>query len=324
MKRRSLLAALAAPCLAPAAARAQRLPMSESIRIFVGFAAGGGADTVARAVAAQLERRLGRRVSVENRTGSTASLPGQIVKKGPADGSQLALLSSTTLVSRLATRDFPYDPVRDLMPVTLVGRFPLALALSPTLGIGTFEGYLQWIRSGDAARHRLGNTSSNAFIDILNILLDRSIGEVLERTDYRGAVPLVADLEQGRIPAGVTTVTSFLPAHRGGRVRIVMTTGTRRLAVAPDIPTATELGYPRLDMTEWFAFFAPPSTPESLVTEWNRQLRAVLADPAVADVLDRIGLAVETCTPADLETLVNSHRRDWVARMETIGMKPVN
>ena len=324
MRRRSLLAALVAPCIVPGTARAKRSSMPENIRIFVGFAAGGGADTIARSIAAQLERRLGRRVSVENRSGSAASLPGEIVKKGPADGSQLAFLSSTTLVSRLATRDFPYDPVRDLMPVTLVGRFPLAFALSPTLGIDTFDGYLRWTRSGDSARRRLGNTSSNAFVDILNLLLDRSTGEVLVRTDYRGAAPLVADLEQGRLPACVTTVTSLLPAHRGGRVRIVMITGAHRLAVAPDLPTAAELGYPRLDMTEWFAFFAPPSTPEALVTEWNRQLRAALADPAVTGVVEQLGLAVETSTSADLETLVDSHHRDWSTRIATIGMTPVN
>src|SRR5471032_1497138 len=104
LSRRLLLAgALAAPTIIPSLARGQTALPDKTIRIFVGFEAGGGADTIAHAIATQLERRLSHRVTVENRPGSAAALPGEIVMKGPTDGSQLAFLSSTTLVSRLAT-----------------------------------------------------------------------------------------------------------------------------------------------------------------------------------------------------------------------------
>src|SRR5262249_6155991 len=144
LDRRSLLTlgTLAVPVLSSGVARAQGALPDRAIRIFIGFEAGGGADSVARAIATRLQRRLGRHVSVESRTGSFGALPGEIVRKGPADGSQLALLSSTTLVSKLATKDFPYDPVNDLAPVTEIGTFSIAFAVSPTLGVETFADYI--------------------------------------------------------------------------------------------------------------------------------------------------------------------------------------
>jgi tripartite-type tricarboxylate transporter receptor subunit TctC len=325
MKRRSLIAfgALAAPALVPGLARAQSVLPNRSVRIFVGFEPGGGADLTARAVATQLERRLSRRVSVENRTGASGAVPGELIKKAPPDGSQLALLSSTTLVAKLATKDFPFDPLKDVAPVMQVGDFPIALAVSRKSGLTTFEEYLKWLKEGDAQRRKIAVSSNVAFVQVLNVLLSKAIGESLEVVSYRGAVAAVADLEESRISASVNTVTSLLPSHRGGRVRILMTTGAKRLAVASDIPTASELGYPKLDMREWFGFFAPPATPPSIISELNNRLSLAVGDPAVGDVLRPLGLEIETSTPAEFAARVASHQTEWEVRMRTAGMQPI-
>src|SRR4029450_11141470 len=163
----------ALPALAAGAARAQTPPRDreKDLRIFVGFEPGGGADSVARGIAPQYQARASRRVIVENRTGQFGALPGEIVKKAPPDGGDLALLSSTTLVSRLATPNFPFDPIRDLAPVTRVGNFAIAFAVAPQLGIETFKEYLDWIREGDASRRRIAVSSNTTFIEVLNVLL---------------------------------------------------------------------------------------------------------------------------------------------------------
>ena len=116
MKRRSLFAfgVLAAPAIKPVLARAQSVLPNKSMRIFVGFEPGGGADLTARTIATQLERRLSRHITVENRPGSFGGVPGELMKKAVPDGTQLALMSSTSLVSRLATKDFPFDPTKDV------------------------------------------------------------------------------------------------------------------------------------------------------------------------------------------------------------------
>jgi tripartite-type tricarboxylate transporter receptor subunit TctC len=321
MKRRSLMAfgALAAPLIVPGLARAQSVLPSRSLRFLVGFEPGGGGDLTARAIATQVERRLSRHVSVENKTGASGAVPGEILKKAAPDGSQLALLSSTTLIAKLTMKDYPFDPLKDIAPVIQVGDFPIAFAVSRKLGVSTFAEYLQWVKEGDASRRKIAVSSNVAFIQVLNVL----IGESLEVVSYRGPIAAVSDVEQGRIPASCNTVTSLLPAHRGGRVRILMTTGAKRLQVANDIPTASELGYPKLDMREWFGFFAPPATPAPIITEWNRRLSLAIGDAAVGDVLRPLGLELETSTPAELGARLASHQMEWELRMKTAGMDPV-
>jgi tripartite-type tricarboxylate transporter receptor subunit TctC len=325
MKRRSLFAlgVLAAPAIIPGLARGQGAFPSKSIRIFVGFEPGGGADLTARTIATQLERRLSRRITVENRPGSFGGVPGELMKKAPPDGSQLALMSSTSLVSRLATKDFPFDPTTDVAPVMLVGNFSIGFAVARGIGADTFPDYLKWLKEGDSGRRKIAVSSNLAFIRILNALLTQATGETLQPVSYRGPVAAVSDMEQGRIPATVNTMTSLLPSHRGGRIRILMTTGARRLAVAPDVPTATELGYPKLDMDEWFAFFAPPATPPALVADLNHKLSLALSDGAVQDDVRPLGLEIETSTPEELAARVISHQKAWEARMKAAGMASV-
>ena len=325
MKRRSVMAfgALAAPLIIPGLARAQSLLPGKSLRFLVGFEAGGGGDLTARAIATQVERRLSRHVIVENRTGQSGAVPGEIMKKAPPDGSQLALMSSTTLIAKLTMRDYPFDPLKDIAPVIQVGDFPIAFAVSRKLGVSTFDEYLKWLKDGDASRRKIAVSSNVAFIKVLNVLLGNAIGEALEAVSYRGPIAAVADVEQGRIPASCNTVTSLLPAHRGGRVKILMTTGAKRLQVANDIPTASELGYPQLDMREWFAFFAPPATSPAIITEWNHRLSLAIGDAAVGDVLRPLGLELETSTPSELAARVASHQMEWERRMKNAGMDPV-
>ena len=119
-------------------------------------------------------------------------------------------------------------------------------------------------------------------------------------------------------------MTSLLPPHRGHRARILMATGTRRLSVAPGIPTGPELGYPTLDMEEWFAFFASPSTPAPVVAQLNRRLRAVIDDREMVELLKPLGLEVETSEPAELVALIEAHRRAWQGRMAATGVQAFN
>lgn len=332
LSRRRTLLALGSACTAPAVvrtfaaapARAQSKLPDKSLRILVGFARGGGADEMARSIAPRLERRVGRHVTVENRPGGTAAIPGELLVKGPKDGTLVAFLASTTLASKFVVSDFPFDPLADLTPITMVGTSQTGLALSPKTGVSTFDDYLQWLKSGDDARRRLGNTSSSVFVDVFSKLIGREINVKLETVAYRGAAPMVADLQSGRLPAGVTAVTSLLEHHRGGRVRLVMTTGRKRSPMTQNIPTAVELGYPNLDIVEWYGFFASSATPAPIVAEWNKSLRGVLADSEVAAELRQLGLQVESTTQEEAADRVATYLRQWKKRLELVGMSPTN
>jgi tripartite-type tricarboxylate transporter receptor subunit TctC len=246
------------------------------------------------------------------------------VKKGTTDGSTLAFLASTTLVSRLGQADFPFDPLVDLAPISLAGNWPMGLAVSPKLGVSTFEEYLNYLKSDGADRRKLGNTASDAFIQIFNLMFSRELGITMKGVPFRGAAALVGDLADGRIPAAVSGMVSLLQHHRGGRVKLLMTTSSKRLAVANGIPTARELGYPGLEVVEWFAYFAKAGTAAPVLDEWNRQIRAVLDDANLIGELTQLGLEIETSTPQDVAARVVNHQKAWKARMESVGIQPIN
>src|SRR5581483_8692990 len=138
---------------------------------------------------------------------------------GPKDGSMLAFLASTTLVSKLAERDFPFDPLVDLAPVSLAGTWPMGLAVSPRMGVSSLKDYLAWLRAGDSERHKVGSTASNAFVQAFNLMFAREIGVPLTVEPYRGTQPMVNDLAEGRLPAAISGIVSLLEHHRGGRLR---------------------------------------------------------------------------------------------------------
>jgi tripartite-type tricarboxylate transporter receptor subunit TctC len=323
LHRRSLLALGSAASFAPAAGQAQIKIPDKGISIIVGFPSSGSTDTIARWIAPKLERRIGRHVTVQNKPGAAGAMAGEAAKKATPDGTVLAFIPSTTLVSRLASKTFPFDPLVDLAPITTVGSYQTGLAVSPTIGVKTLPEYLEWVKAGDETRHKIGSTASDAFVEVLSKLFKEATGVTLELVPYRGSAALVNDLQGGAVPAAVSAITSLLEHHRGGRLRILMTTGAKRQAVAKNIPTARELGYPQLEMNEWFAFFTTAGTPPETLETWNDQFRFVLADGEMKAQMVQLGLEVETCTIEEARALVLAHRKDWEQRLQAIGIKPI-
>jgi tripartite-type tricarboxylate transporter receptor subunit TctC len=196
----------------------------------------------------------------------------------------------------------------------------MGLAVSPKLGIRTFDEYLRWLRTDDARRLKLGSTASDTFIEIFSRMVGKALAVTFQQMPYRGTVALTDDLRDGRLPVAVSGIVSLLEHHRGGRLRLLMTTSPERLPVAPDVPTARELGYPGLEDLEWFAFFASAKTPAPLIGEWNRQIRAVMADKELTAQLTEIGLTVLTSTPEEAAARVAGHLKVWKDHMQDVGM----
>ncbi len=301
----------------------QTIIPDEGIDILVGFQSTGGPDLVARLIAANLERRINRRVGVENRAGDAGARPGDTLRRQPADGTVLALFASSTFVAALADRDFRFDPIADLAPISLVGTWPLALAISPKLGITSFEDYRLWLKSGDPVRRKIGSLIPDAFVESFSRILSRELGVSIQNTAALGPAALANDLADGRLPAALAGIVSLLPHHRSGRLRILLTSGPERLAIAPDIPTARELGMPGLEIVEWYGFFARARTPQPLIDEWNRHIVAVLDDPLIAGELAQTGLRIVSSTPQQLAGLLERHLAQWKARMISVGITPV-
>jgi tripartite-type tricarboxylate transporter receptor subunit TctC len=330
MIRLSRRTVLAAPALlgvpSPyAPAHAQGVLPTRGVRIVIGYPVGGGTDEMARVIAGSLQRRLSRPVTIENRPSVSGAAVGEILKRAPTDGSVLGFMQTAALIGRLTDKAFPFNPLTDVLPLTLAGTYPTALAVSRKIEVTTLGEYGKWLlantRPEDA---RFGTTSLNTLIHLFGLMIGQALNRPLEAVYYKGASPLVADLQENKIPAGSGGLTSFLQHHRGSRLRILVTSDRTRSKTAPDIPTVAELGYPALELQNWYGFFGPAGLSPDVAAAWERELRVVLDSRDVAEQLSQLGLDVQTSTGKECAERLAADMVRWRTLLDTFGLKETN
>ncbi|HTR83255.1 MAG TPA: tripartite tricarboxylate transporter substrate-binding protein [Reyranella sp.] len=320
LDRRACLA-LATASLLPKLSHADEPAIPDkAVRLIVGFGQGGGLDLTARLIQPRLEPRVGRRITVENKAGGIGAAAGEALKNGPNDGSQLALMPSTTIASRLFSNSFPFDPLTDVAPITTVGTFPMAIAVAPGIGVTSLEEYVAWLKQGDSDRRRMGsNALFDAFAQMYGKMFAKELGTPIDIVDYRSANSIIADLTDNRIPAVAAGLPTLLQYHRGGKVRILCVTSPKRAPTAPKIPTVHELGHPGLEMVEWYGFYTGGRAPERTIDAWNVHLRAIVDQKDMTFQLSELGLIVETSTPEAMKKRIVEHLQLWRERAQTLG-----
>ena len=310
-----------APAIVPFHVWSQGLP-DKPVSILVGFAPGGGSDHVARVVAPRLESRIGRHVRVENHPGANGAQVGESLKKGRPGGTLLGCVASTTVNARVASASYPFDPQADMVPLSLAGTYPMALAISPETGVDSLTQFAEWLKDGDKARARIGASMSGAFLDFYVRLLGRELGTPLEAVAYRGDRPALNDVRDNKIPAAIASMPSTLEYHRGRKVKIIVTSAESRLTFAPNLPSAFEYGRTSLVTTEWYGFFGSPGTPEPVVDLFNMHLRAVLEEKEAKAELTNVGVNVQASTPEELAQRVATSLKQWREKMLVLGPPP--
>lgn len=311
-------AALAAASLArPASAR---LP-SGTLRMVAGFPAGGGTDVMARLMADNIRARTGANIVVENKAGASGMIAAEALKNAPPDGTTLMYTPSATLVARMTNNNTQFDPFRDFVTTGLIGTVQTAYALSPALGIKSFPEYVEWLRK-NPDKQNFGTTALGSFTHFVGVMLGQAIGIKLEPVPYRGAGPLLTDLAAGHISAGCGGVTDFLQHHRGNKLQIVVTGGPRRALAAPEIPTATELGYKDIVIEGWYTFFLPAKTPPAIVEAWHQELKATVMAPEIEEKLKILGLEPQLTSPESFTERMRVDLARWKTIIDAIGYKP--
>jgi tripartite-type tricarboxylate transporter receptor subunit TctC len=320
--RRSALTLAGAAVTAPlAAVRAQQSGLPDKpLKILVGFPAGGGTDVMARFLAEPLKQRTGRNVLIDNKAGASGTIAIEALKNAAPDGTTIAYVPSATIVQKLTMESVPFDPLTDIQPITLAGTVQTAFCVSPTIGVNTLPEYIEWLKK-NPTRQSFGTTAMGSFTHFFGIMAGREIGIPLEPVPYKGAAPLVADLQGGHIAAGCGGITDFSEHHRAGKLKVIFTSGTKPTASAPEIPTATQLGYPKLQILGWYVFFAPAKTSAPLINAWGTELKTVLALPEVQKKLTELGLDVETSTPAEFTQRMTADLARWKTIIDSIGYK---
>jgi tripartite-type tricarboxylate transporter receptor subunit TctC len=305
--------------LAPAVL-AQTLP-AKTIRIVVGFAPGGANDILARVIAQRFGESLGQTVIVDNRPGGTGIIASEIVAKSAPDGHTL-LLGSTGAQAILPTLQpkLPYDPVKDLLPVSMVGVAGTVLAVNPKLPVHSVRelvalakaqpGKLSFASSGNGSQQHLGGELFKllAGVDMLHV-------------PYKGNAPALADVVSGQVDMMFSASAPALPLAKAGKLRIIGVSRPGPLAALAGAPTIAESGVPGYEVLTWYGVFVSGGTPPPIAERLAAELRKAIHHPQSLEQFAAQGIEPETDSPAEFRRFVNDEIAKWAKVIKAAGVR---
>jgi len=252
---------------------------AKPIRFIITYPAGGGSDYTIRPIAQKLYERWGQPAIVESRAGGSAMIGTDFVVRSPPDG-YTVLLSASSEVSMnvVLFKKMPYDPVRDLQPVTLVGKTPPVLLAHPSLPAKSVKELVALARAKPGALNyaSIGTGTPQHFAgELMKITFKIDMTHV----PYKGAAPALMDLVGGHVPIGLTAPTTAVPHIKAGRLRALAVTSAQRSGALPDVPTIAEAGAPGFDIVQWYAIWVPAKTPADIAAKLHDEIVQIIQSP---------------------------------------------
>jgi tripartite-type tricarboxylate transporter receptor subunit TctC len=319
MKQLIACAVLGVYSLSPALAQG-KFP-DGTLRLVVPFAAGGGVDQAARLLGRQLQTDLGVTVIVENKAGASGTIGGKAVQTATPDGMTLLFSAATHVLAQQVLANPPYDPQTDFAAVARVGEAPLLLVVPPNAPQKTLKDVLDAARAQPdkwtAALPALGAPSHLA-----TLLLAKQGNLKLTMTPYRGTAPALADVAGGHVQLLLDSIISLQGMAKSGRVKPIATTSAKRSGVAPDVPTATESGYPGLVYNSWYGVWAPKGTPADRVQLLNKAINKSVAELARSGSFTALGILPVLETTEQFRQFVAADVGRSAELLKEAGFKP--
>ncbi|MBM3341495.1 MAG: tripartite tricarboxylate transporter substrate binding protein [Betaproteobacteria bacterium] len=285
----ALTVAVAVGAFAPLVA-AQQFP-TRSIRIVVPFPPGGTTDVVARLVAQRMSESMGQSVVVENRAGAGGALGADVVAKAPADGYTLLMHNITFPLSSVAqtlAKRSPFNAETDFEGVSIAVYVPFVFTAHPSVPAKDIKELAGLLRGKPDLNYNYGSTGPGSAMHVLGESLKRDGKFDMTHIAYKGAAPLKVELVAGRIQFGGDQLSTSLQEIRGGQLKALATTGSRRISVLPDVPTVREQGFPALEFEGFNGLFAPAKTPRAVLERLQRETAAAVKHPDVAKRLTEL------------------------------------
>ncbi len=286
----------------------------------VPFSAGGGYDTLARAVSKKMEEALGQPIVVENKGGAGGGIGAAQVAKSPADGYTLLFGSAgSQLVLPLTTPNLSYNDEKDFAPIGHVATSDFIMVVKADSPYRSLKDILE---AGKAKPNSVSymSTGVRGAIHIFNAYLHKVAGGVeMVHVPYAGESPAVADMLTGRVDVTNITVSLANQFIKDGKIRPIAAIGTQRSEMLPDVPTVAEAGYPGPAMVSWVGFFAPTGTPQDVVAKVNKALSTALADPAVQKRIKDTGASMNPGSPEQFKEFLNKERARWATMVRGAG-----
>lgn len=301
-------------------ARANDYP-SKAIKIVVPYAAGGSTDALARIVAERLGKRLGQAAIVENKPGASEQIGITSVTRAAPDGYTILLSTLSGLaVNPGLYQKLPYNPQKDLTPISLAATVPSAVVVHPSVPVKNMAELAAYLR-GKPGQISYASAGAGTPSHLGMEYYKKANGFDPVHVPYKGGAPALQEVMSGQVQLMMALVPEAMPLVKAGRLRALAVTTTKRLAAYPDVPTVAESGGKDFDMTFWYAFMAPAGTPADIVTKLNQAIDAILAEKEVRSKLDELSLDVVGGAPAKVTELIKSDSAKWKKVIDDAGIK---
>ncbi|HEV3372392.1 MAG TPA: tripartite tricarboxylate transporter substrate binding protein [Xanthobacteraceae bacterium] len=290
------------------------------IRLIVPFAAGGTVDIIARIVGAKLSEIAGSKVVVENRGGAGGIIGTETTVQAPGDGYTLLIQSGSITYDPSLHDKLPYDTMKDLAPVAIIGTTPNLLVVTPSLSARSAHDLIRMAREKPGSiTYGTGGVGSSSHLAVA--LLSLLSGAEFSHVPYKGAGPALADVVAGHVDFTVATMPAAIQQVRSSGLRALGISSQTRSPELPDVPTISETGLPGYEFVAWFGVFAPGTTRPELVARINALLREALNSPDMRDRLRIQGVEPKIQSPDQFRETVRSEIERWVPIIEKLGIK---
>jgi tripartite-type tricarboxylate transporter receptor subunit TctC len=306
-------------CVASAAERAQAYPV-KPVRFILGQAVGGGQDIISRALAQKLTETMGQSVIVDNRAGASGTLAAAIASKAAPDGYTVLIVSSTYSINPALYKSLPYDPKKDLQPVTLFASTPFILLIHPSVPAKTVKELIAYAKERPGQLNYASGGIGNSGHLAAELFSDLT-GVQLTHIPYKGTGLAMPDVVAGRVQILFNSMIQGLPYARRRQLTALAVTSAKRSSLTPELPTVAEAGVPGYEFTSWYGLTVPAGTPRAIVDKLNAEVLRVLNLPDFKAQLSRDGSDPIGTTPEQFGTFLAAEMTRWATVVKSSGMK---
>jgi tripartite-type tricarboxylate transporter receptor subunit TctC len=305
--------------LLPRSAYAQAWPR-RFVRLVVPFPAGGGTDGVARIVANRLSEVWGQQMVIENKGGAGSNIGAETVARAEPDGYTVLIGSLPLAVNRYIYSSLAYDALTDFAPVTMICLYPNLMVVPNSSPAKTVMEFIAHAKA-NPGKITFASSGTGTSTHLSGELFKRMAGIEMTHVPYRGVALALNDVIPGRVDVMFNTIGGVLQQARAGHVRGLAVTTAKRFPTAPEFPTVAEAGVPGFDVSAWYAFLVPAKTPRDIIRKLHADTVAVLAEPAVKEKLEQLGVMVVGSTPEEFGAHLKAETEMWGPVIQAAGIK---
>jgi tripartite-type tricarboxylate transporter receptor subunit TctC len=292
---------------------------SKPVRVIVTFPPGSTPDIVGRALAGRLQEALGQPFVVENRSGAGGNVGADAVAKAAPDGYTLLVSTNGVFaINKALYKSMPFDPDKDLAPLSLLATAPQMLVVQPSLGLKDFKGFIEYAKR-NPGKLSYGSVGGGSASHLTMELLKSDAGVDLVHVPYKGFPPAVTDLLSGNIHTMFAIVPGVLPHVKAGKMTALAVTALERSGLAPEVPSVAELGLPQLESLAWIGLAAPAGLAADVVDRITSETARGMRRPEVRELLGRQGFDVVAGSPAEFSKWIQAESAKWTRVIRASG-----